>query len=83
MHQFVYTQKVLEIFGFDKAYLSKDPNDWEVFSACVRWEEILGPEFPYQSVVGVLMYLPNCTKLGIAFFLNLLAKYSFGPINRH
>ena len=32
VHQYAYTQKVLERFGFDKTYPSKDPNDREVFT---------------------------------------------------
>jgi hypothetical protein len=30
-------------------------------------EEILGPEVPYPSVVGALMYLANSTNPDIAF----------------
>src|SRR3954469_3001984 len=46
-------------------------------------EEILGPEFPYLSAVGALMYLANCTRPDIAFAVNLLARYSSDPTNRH
>ena len=30
-------------------------------------EEVLGPEVPYLSAVGALMYLANCTRPDIAF----------------
>ena len=39
-------------------------------------EETLGPEVPYLSAIGALMYLTNCTRLDIAFPINLLARYT-------
>jgi hypothetical protein len=44
---------------------------------------ILGPEVPYLSAIGVLMYLANCTRLDIAFLVNLLARYNSAPTRRH
>ena len=41
-----------------------------------KGEELLGHKVPYLSVIGVLMYLANCTRLDIVFSVNLLAKYS-------
>ena len=46
-------------------------------------ERLIGPEVPYLSAIGALMYLVNCTRPDIVFFVNLLAKYSFAPIRRH
>jgi hypothetical protein len=46
-------------------------------------EEILGPEVPYLSAIGALMYLTNCTRHDIAFLVNLLARYSSAPTRRH
>ncbi|KAL0433661.1 UNVERIFIED_CONTAM: Retrovirus-related Pol polyprotein from transposon TNT 1-94, partial [Sesamum latifolium] len=46
-------------------------------------DEILGPEVPYLSAIGGLMYLPNNTRLDIAFSVNLLARYSSTPTKRH
>ena len=37
-------------------------------------EEPLGPEVPYLSGIGALMYLANATRPDIAFFVNLLAR---------
>ena len=34
-------------------------------------EEVLGPEVPYLSAIGALMYLANCTRSDIAFAVNL------------
>ena len=39
-------------------------------------EELLGPEVLYYSVISALMYLTNCIRLNIAFFVNLHARYS-------
>jgi len=36
-------------------------------------EEVLGPEVPYLSAIGALMYLVNCTRPD-AFAVNLLAR---------
>ena len=46
-------------------------------------EELFGPKVPYLSVIGALMYLANCTRPYIAFFVNLLARYNFAPTKRH
>ena len=46
-------------------------------------EETLGPEVTYLSAIGALMYLTNCTRLDIAFPVNLLVKYSSAPIRSH
>ena len=49
------------------------------FRPCKKDEELLGPKVPYLSAIGVLMYLANCTRLDIAFSINLLARYSSAP----
>jgi hypothetical protein len=54
--------------------LEKDP-----FRPSDDKEKILGPEFPYFSVVGALMYLANNTQPDIAFAVNLLARYCSIP----
>ncbi|XP_057965518.1 secreted RxLR effector protein 161-like [Malania oleifera] len=46
-------------------------------------EEIIGSEVPYCSAIGALLYLANYTKLDIAFAVNLLARFSFTPTQRH
>jgi hypothetical protein len=46
-------------------------------------EQGLGPEVPYLSAIGALMYLANCTRPNIAFAVNLLARYSAAPTRRH
>ena len=42
-----------------------------------------GPEVPYLSAIGALIYLTSCTQPDIAFLVNLLARYSFAPTLRH
>ena len=46
-------------------------------------KELLGPEVLYLNAIGALMYLANCTRLDIAFFVNLLARYNSAPTKRH
>ena len=46
-------------------------------------EEILGPEVPYLSIIGALMYLANCSRPDIAFSVNLLTRYNSSPTRRH
>ena len=90
IHQSAYIQKVLERFNMDKAYPSKTPmvvrlleKDTDQFRPKDDGEEVLGPEFPYLSAVGALMYLANCTRPDIAFAVNLLARHSAAPTKRH
>ncbi|XP_039145626.1 secreted RxLR effector protein 161-like [Dioscorea cayenensis subsp. rotundata] len=52
--------------------IQKDP-----FRPPEEGEIILGPETPYLSSIGALMYLVYNTRPDIAFVVNLLARYSF------
>jgi hypothetical protein len=74
----------------DKAYPSKTPmivrtleRDKDPFRPRDEGEEILGPEYPYLSAIGALMYLANNTRPDIAFAVNLLARYSASPTKRY
>ncbi|WKA13112.1 hypothetical protein VitviT2T_030444 [Vitis vinifera] len=90
VHQSTYIKKVLKHFYMDKVHplispmvvrsldVKKDP-----FRPCKNDEELLGPEVPYLSAIGALMYLANYTRSDIAFSANLLARYSFAPTRRH
>ena len=53
------------------------------FRHCEKDEESLGPEVPYLSAIGALMYLANYTRPDIAFSVNLLVRYSSAPTRRH
>lgn len=90
IHQSAYTEKILKRFYMDKAHplstpmvvrsleVSKDP-----FRPQKENEEPLGPEVPYLSAIGALMYLANATRPDITFSVNLLARYSSSPTRRH
>ena len=58
--------------------VTKDP-----FQSKEENEELLGPEVPYLSAIGTLMYLGNYTRPDIAFSVNLLARYNSAPTKRH
>ena len=90
VHQMTYTKKVLERFNMSKAHPLKTPmvvrsldEDKDPFRPRSEDEKVLGPEVPYLSAIGALMYLANCTRPDIAFAVNLLARYSAAPTRRH
>lgn len=71
------------MFDFGKAYPSKVPiversllQDKDSYRSRKEGEEVIGPEFPYLSAIGAIMYLANCTRSDIEFAVNLLARYS-------
>jgi hypothetical protein len=77
VHQSTYVQKILDKFNMDKAYPSKTPmvvraleKDTDPFWSRQEWEVVLGSEYPYQSVIGALLYLVNNTRHDIAFVVN-------------
>lgn len=74
----------------DKSYPSKTPMvvrsldmEKDPFRPRDEDEEVLGPEVPYLSVIGALMYLANQTRPDIAFAVNLLARHSAAPTKHH
>ena len=90
IYQATYIQKVLEKFNMDKSYPTKTPMvvrsldvENDPFRPREEEEEILGPHVPYLSVVGALMYLANSTWPDITFVVNLLARHSAAPTERH
>ncbi|KAJ9547136.1 hypothetical protein OSB04_019679 [Centaurea solstitialis] len=90
VHQETYIEKVLKRFYMDKSHplstpmvvrsldVEKDP-----FRPPTDDEDILGPEVPYLSAIGALMFLAGHTRPDISFSLNLLARYSSCPTKRH
>ena len=90
VHQSTYTEKVLKCFYMDKAHPLNSPMvvrsfevDKDPFRPKEENEKLLGPEVPYSSEIGALMYLANCTRPDITFSVNLLARYSSVPTLRH
>ena len=90
VHQSAYISKVVKRFYMDNAHplstpmvvrsldVNKDP-----FRPKMDDEELLGPEVPYLSAIGALMYLASHTRPDISFSVNLLARYSSCPTRRH
>ena len=87
VHQSTYIKKNLKRFYMDKTHLLSSPMvvrsldmKKDPFRPYEKNEKLLGPEIPYLSVIGALMYLANCTHPNISFSVNLLTRYSFTPI---
>ena len=90
VHQSTYTKRVLKRFNMDKSTPLSTPMvvrslniESDPFRPPEEKEEILGPEVPYLSAIGALMYLANCTRPDISFAVNLLARFSSSPTRRH
>jgi hypothetical protein len=88
--QYVYVQKILEKFNMDKPYSTRTPmvvhaleKDTDPFKLKEEGEEVLGQEYSYLSVIGVLMYLGNNTIPDIAFAVNYLVRHSVAPTMRY
>jgi hypothetical protein len=74
----------------DKAYLAATPmivraleKDKDPFKPREEGEEVLGQEYPYICVIGVLMYLANNMRPDIAFTVNCLARHNATPTMHH
>ena len=81
VHQSTYTEKIMKHFYMDKAHPLNSPMivrslevDKDPFRPKDENEKLLGPEVPYLSAIGALMYLANCTRPEIAFFSELACK---------
>ena len=90
VHKSTYNEKVLKHFYMDNVHPLNSPMvvrslevDKDPFRPKEENEKLLGPEIPYLSAIGALMYLANCTRPDIAFLVNLLARYSSAPTLRH
>jgi hypothetical protein len=44
---------------------------------------VLGPKYPYLSVIGALMYLTNNSRPDIAFVVNCLARHNAASTIHH
>nr|GEZ69067.1 retrovirus-related Pol polyprotein from transposon TNT 1-94 [Tanacetum cinerariifolium] len=90
VHQSNYTEKALKRFNMDKAKSLSTPMmgrslnvDNDPFRPCEEDEDVLGPEVPYLSAIGALIYLTNYTRPDISFAINLLSRLSSSPTKRH
>lgn len=90
MYQRTYIAKVLKGFYMDKScplctlliVRSLNVNKYP-FRPWEKNEELLDPEVPYLSAIKALLYLASHTRLDISFAINLLARYSSSPTQRH
>jgi hypothetical protein len=90
VHQSAYVQKVLEKLNMDKAYALRTPmvvraldKDTDQFRPKQEGEQVLGPKYPYLSVIGALMYLTNNSRPDITFVVNCLARHNAASTIRH
>ena len=90
VHQSNYTKRLLKRSCMDKATPLSTPMvgrsldvERDPFRPCEDSEKILGPEVPYMSDIGGLLYLANCIRPDIAFATNLLARYSSALTRRY
>ena len=90
VHQSNYTEKVLKRVGMDKIHSLSTPmvlRSLDIkkypYRPIEENEEVLGLKVPYLSVNGALMYLAQCIRPNISFSVNILAKYSSAPTQRH
>nr|XP_033510837.1 secreted RxLR effector protein 161-like [Nicotiana tomentosiformis] len=90
VHQSTYSEKIVKRFYMNKApplsslmvVRSLDINKVP-FRPHKNDEEFLGAEIPYLSATRALMYLANNSRPDIALSVNLLARFSFSPTQRH
>lgn len=90
IHQANYIEKMLKRFNMDKAHPLSSPmvvrsliSEKDPFRPRGKGDKVLGPEVPYLSAIGALMYLANNTRPDISFAVNLLARYNSEPTYRH
>src|SRR5690606_39426731 len=90
VHQKAYTEKILKKFNMADSHPLSSPMvvrslglDTDPFRPKMDDEEVLGPETPYLSAIGALMYLATHTRPDISFAVSLLSRFSSCPTLRH
>ena len=90
VHQMAYTEKVLKRFNMAESHPLSSPMvvrslglDTDPSRPKMDDEDVLGPEVPYISAIGALMYLASHTRPDICFAVNLLSRFSSCPTQRH
>ncbi|XP_033134300.1 secreted RxLR effector protein 161-like [Brassica rapa] len=85
-----YTEKILKRFNMDESHPLSSPMvvrslglDTDMFRPKMDDEDVLGPEVPYLSAIGALMYLASHTRPDICFSVNLLSRFSSCLTQRH
>lgn len=90
INQATYTKKIIKQFNMQNSKPASTPMDLrsldpakDMFKKQMEHKQVIGPEKPYLSAIGALMYLANQTQPDIAFAVNLLARHSAQPTIRH
>lgn len=90
LHQSTYIKKILKQFNMHNEKAVRSPMDIrsldrikDMFRKRELSEPLLGPEKPYLSAVGALMFAANQTRADISFPISLLARHSKEPTIRH
>lgn len=87
VHQTTYVRKLLKKYSMEDCNPIDTPmvegGEREQYGDAEEGEQILGPEFPYFSAIGELMWLANRTRPDIAYAVNVLARHAQKPTIRH
>eukprot|EP00963_Diacronema_lutheri_P009628 scaffold869_cov399-Pavlova_lutheri.AAC.1 len=76
-----YIENILQRFHMDKCQAVSTPLEPGVKFTTANQNTTI--DFPYQELVGCLMYLAVCTRPDIAFVTNCLARFVVAPTNTH
>ena len=76
-----YIDNILQRFRMDSCQTVSTPLEPGVKFTTLHEET--PTDFPYQELVGCLMYLAICTRPDIAFVTNCLARFVVAPSNSH
>jgi hypothetical protein len=87
VHQTTYLQKILMKFGMTNCNPINTPmevrGDRELYGPPKEGEPLLRESATYFSAIGALMWLSNRTRPDISFAVNVLARYTSRPTERH
>jgi hypothetical protein len=85
LHQQAYIQEIVTEFGLDNAKHEKYP-----YAADLKLDQNLNTDIicpdrlqRYQSLIGKLLYLIQCSRLDIAFVVTQLSRYTRDPSDYH
>ena len=77
-----YVEKVLEKFGYEDCKAVRTPFD----SSKTLYKNKSGmhvSQLRYSQIIGSLIYLANCTRSDISFFMSRLSRFTSCPDHMH
>ena len=84
MDQRKYILEVLQKYGMSNCKTVKTPMEPNTkLNRKGDTEEINIKEFPYQEIIGCLLYISQVTRPDISFVVNMLSKYNCKPEMQH